>query len=338
VSSASSGNGGSGGGIHSDGALTLTGSIITSSTTGSAGSGTGHGHRGYGGGVYNGGEYTGSTATVRSSALTSNTAASGGGIWNALSDTLTVTGSTFSSNSTDTYGGGLYNEGTATVGNTTFSGNSTRFGGGIFNAPTTGISLTLRNITVANNTTTAGGGGLYQFSGSLDIANSLLTGNSAPFAPDYNYEGGTRTDSGNNFVDSSAGQTWIAAGDISGNTATVLAPLADNGGTTALPDGTHPKTYALLTSCTPATHCPIDNGNTTICAASPVSRVDERGLSRLLLGKCDIGAFEVQPPPPNPLPQPAPSGGGSGAPGALPSARPPGAVGGAPNPLPPPRP
>jgi hypothetical protein len=273
---------------------------------------------------------------VRSSALTSNAAESGGGIWNALSDILTVTGSTFAANSTDTYGGGLYNEGTATVSNATFSSNSTRFGGGIFNAPAVGISLTLRNITVASNTAAVAGGGLYQFNGTLDIANSLLTGNAPITGGDYAAEGGTRTDSGNNFVASSAGQTWTASGDISGNTATVLGPLADNGGTTALPDGTHPQTRALLISCTPANLCPIDNGNAAICAASPVSHTDERGLLRPPPGQCDIGAFEVQP---NALPPSQPLGGGGGAPSPLPNTRPSGTTGGvAPNPLPSPRP
>lgn len=222
---------------------------------------------------------------------------SGGGIYNANS--LTVTGSTISSN-------------------TTFSGNGASFGGGIINGPPTGQALTLRNVTLAGNTTDSNGGGLYQYGGALDIGNSLLTGNTAPSGTDYFYFGGTRTDAGHNFVPSSVGQSWTAPGDIYGNTATVVAPLADNGGTTALPDGTHPKTHALLTSCTPANRCLINNGDAVLCAASPVNKVDERGSPRASPGGCDIGAFEVQP---NALPAPRPTVPPAGQPAPAPLPR-----------------
>jgi hypothetical protein len=333
------GTGGDGGGIYTSGDLVVTmGTVIVSSTTGTGGTGAPVGHRGYGGGIF----ALGGTAALQGSVLDSNAAGFGGGIWNASGDTFRSTGSTFSANTDDAgaSGGGLYNEGTATIANATFSGNSAKYGGGIFNAPVAGISLTLRNITVASNTAGVAGGGLYQYNGTLDIGNSLLGGNTAASGADYIYLGGARTDAGHNFVGASLGQSWTAAGDIDGNTATVVAPLADNGGTTALPDGTHPKTHALLPGCAPGNRCPIDNGDSALCAASPVSNVDERGVARPQPpGRCDIGAFEAPPPPPpNPLPPPQPPGGGSGAPNPLPSARPPGAVVGAPNPLPPTRP
>jgi hypothetical protein len=137
---------------------------------------------------------------------------------------------------------------------------------------------------------------------------------------------------------SSTGQSWTAPGDISGTglPIQIVRPLADNGGLIALPDGSHPKTVALVTTCSPADKCPIDNGDSAICAASPVSHVDERGFLRPPPGMCDIGAFEVQP---NALPPSQPSGGGSGAPNPLPGARPPSSPAGiAPNPIPAPRP
>ena len=46
---------------------------------------------------------------------------------------MTVSNSTFSGNSADYCGGGIYNGGTLTVSNSTFSGNSADDGGGICN-------------------------------------------------------------------------------------------------------------------------------------------------------------------------------------------------------------
>ena len=191
----------------------------------------------------------------------------------------------------------------------------------------------MRNITVAGNTANGNGGGLDQYSATVDIANSLLTGNTGPWRGLLLL----RRDAhrrGNNFVAVSAGQTWTAAGDISGNTATVVGPLADNGGATVLPDGTHPKTRALLTACTPANLCPIGNGNTAHVRRQPGRPWTSGACRARAPGRCDIGAFEVPPPPPNPLPPSQQPGGGGGAPDPRPNPRPSGTTGGAPDPLP----
>ncbi len=78
-----------GGGIDNEGTLTVTGSTIESNTANSSG--------GYGGGIYNGDD---NSATLISTAVEMNTAAvKGGGIFNSGDCPLTVTDSTFSSNS-----------------------------------------------------------------------------------------------------------------------------------------------------------------------------------------------------------------------------------------------
>jgi len=78
----------------------------------------------------------------------------------------------------------------------------------------------------------------------------------------------------------------------------LLSPLADNGGTTPLPDGSHVKTQAI-TSTSPAFHA----GDPTTCTApfpTGANSQDERGPTfPRSTTACSIGAFEPQglPPP-----------------------------------------
>src|SRR5205814_2005 len=58
-----------------------------------------------------------------------------------------------------------------------------------------------------------------------------------------------------------------------------LGPLADNGGPTL--------THALLLGS-----AAIDAGDDAVCAADPVSGVDQRGVIRPQGAHCDIGAYE----------------------------------------------
>jgi len=59
----------------------------------------------------------------------------------------------------------------------------------------------------------------------------------------------------------------------------MLGELTDNGGPT--------QTLALLPGS-----AAIDSGNDTICAASPINNLDQRGYMRPVGDHCDIGAFE----------------------------------------------
>ena len=78
---------------------------------------------GGGGGIY---AFTNSTLTLNGSTLRDNQALGffgGGGLYNAITATLTLTGVTFSGNEA-AYGGGLMNDGTATLTSVIFSDNA----------------------------------------------------------------------------------------------------------------------------------------------------------------------------------------------------------------------
>jgi chitodextrinase len=95
--------------------------------------------------------------------------------------TLSVSGSTFSGNSSPatsgTSGGAINSSGTLTVTTSTFTGNTAQEGGGIFNQKT----ATITNSTFSNNTATIyGGGALLNAAGTETLAGDTFTGNSGP--------------------------------------------------------------------------------------------------------------------------------------------------------------
>lgn len=118
-----------------------------------------------GGGVQNSG-----TLTVTNSTFFTNTASTGGGILN--NGTLIVTTSTFSGNGYSQSGGGIFNNASLTVANSTFSGNSAYSGAGITNY-TSGIA----NIT--NSTFSSNSGSGIDNENALTVSNSTFAGNSA---------------------------------------------------------------------------------------------------------------------------------------------------------------
>jgi CSLREA domain-containing protein len=126
-----------------------------------------------GGAVYNEDQMsiTGSTFTGNSSSH------NGGGIANF--GTLTVTNSTLSGNSASSLGGGAANSGNLTITNTEISGNSAFTGGGGVLNDNDGI-LTVVSSTISNNSADSGGGIINLSStGTVDISSSTLSGNSA---------------------------------------------------------------------------------------------------------------------------------------------------------------
>jgi CSLREA domain-containing protein len=156
ISSTISGNSvtpsGDGGGIYNDATLTITDSTVSGNTVGT----------GDGGGLYNF-----DTATVTNCTFNGNTAGDGGGLWNF--NVLTITNSTISGNTANFDGGGLLDDGPATVISTTIANNSGASGsGGGINA---GVPTSLKNTIVANNTggncsgAPANGGTNLQFPG-----------------------------------------------------------------------------------------------------------------------------------------------------------------------------
>src|SRR5262249_15464629 len=188
-------------------------------------------------------------------------------------------------------GGGLTNAlGTVTLLNSTVSGNtSSSGGGGLFNAST----LRLLNSTLSGNTTASLGGGVRNSGGGLvALKNTIVAHNTASTGGDCN---GAITSQGHN-LDSDGSCSFGGAGDLSAMDPK-LGPLQNNGGPT--------QTQALLAG-SPA----IDAGDSVGCPPT-----DQRWVARPQDGKgtgtavCDIGAYEVAfVPPPNPLTISPPSG------------------------------
>jgi hypothetical protein len=130
----------------------------------------------YGGGIFN----DGGALTVSNSTFTNNTATMwGGAILNY--GTITVTGSTFAGNSAE-FGGGIINYvGTTTISDSTFTNNSaTGYGGGLFDNDQT----TVNSSTFSGNSAGGDGGGIEWGGGASTMANSIVSGNSAPSDPD----------------------------------------------------------------------------------------------------------------------------------------------------------
>jgi predicted outer membrane repeat protein len=300
---------GDGGGIYNDHS-TLT---VSNCTIG------GNGALGFAGGIYN----DGATLTITNSTLSGNSAIlDGGAIYSAGtegSETLTITNSTLSGNSAGGSGGGIasYALGfsamaTLTINNSTLNGNSASAGGGISSTADGNGSTTLaiNNSTLSGNSASGYGGGIVnvgvQASATLTINNSTLSGNSASGAGGiYNADNngaatltiansilktgasgenivssfGTVISNGYNLSNDNGGGFLTATGDQI-NTDPLLGPLQDNGGPTF--------THELLTG-SPA----IDAGDPSF---TPPPDYDQRGpgFPRVVNGRIDIGAYEVQ--------------------------------------------
>jgi predicted outer membrane repeat protein len=259
-----------GGSIYSNGWLTVTNSTF------SGNSATGVG----GGGITNTGPLT-----VINSTFSGNSATGvGGGIYSNGSGTLTVTNSTFSGNSaSDGDGGGIasggyggYTMGMLTVTNSTFSGNSASQGGGIWSYGT----LTVTNSTFSGNNAGASGGGIFNSLGTVTLTNTIVANST------YGNCAGSTTDGGHNLDSGTTCGFSSATGSLS-NTNPLLDPsgLATNDGPT--------QTIALQAG-SPA----IDAGSEVVCAASPVNNLDQRDYVRPGTGatNCSIGAYEYNSP------------------------------------------
>jgi CSLREA domain-containing protein len=229
-----------------------------------------------GGGLNNNGP-----SALTNSIVRNNTAGSGGGIFNNGAGSLTLAQSAIVANTANsTVGGGIDNEGPATITNTTISGNSasqiTRGkGGGIYN---NGM-LTLLNVTIAFNQAPAGGPAVDN-DATFNMTNTILTSSDA--AASGNCIGTAAITSGGHNLEFGDSCGLHAAGDQV-NANPNLGPLQINDSFT--------PTHALL-SGSPA----IDAGDSrpSVCPAT-----DQRGYFRPQDGNedgvsaCDIGAFEV---------------------------------------------
>lgn len=309
-----------GGGIDTQGNLTLTNCVVTNNTVTSSGIVCG-------GGIIASGTLalvntTVSNNTITSAGTTNGVDISGPAIYQAAG-ALTITNSTISGN-LGVLGGttnGVSGQsdaaisvsgGNVTVRNTTISGNTAATGANILSsgaldlldpAGTTSVTnstlndnrggtlnggiytqgtLTLASTTIARNHADTFGG-LYVFGGSTTLTDTLIADNTGSRTDGY---GNISSASANNRIGDGGGFSGIingSNGNQIGTTGNPINPRLDPNG--LQPNGSiGPKTIALSPN-SPAIEadgaCP--NG----------VRADERGQPRV--GNCDIGAYEYQP-------------------------------------------
>jgi hypothetical protein len=257
-----------GAGMNNEGAAQVTHSTVSGNTA-----------RVQGGAMSNRG-----AMTIISSTLQLNSAGYiGGGIMSG--SRLTVANSTLSGNMVETsevqpwYGGGgffFFADARVHLTNSTLSGNSAVAGGGILAFVNEAITMT--NVTVFANEAQSQAGGIHvtAISTTVNIANSIIAGNSGG-----DCSGAAILSSGHNIAgDSSC--NLAGSGDLN-ETDPHLSKLGDHGG----PTFTH-----LPLPGSPA----IDVGDDSLCPAT-----DQRGYARPDDGDddgvavCDIGSVEKSP-------------------------------------------
>jgi predicted outer membrane repeat protein len=234
------------------------------------------------------------TLKISNSTFSSNTAVSGGAMSN--DGMLTMSNSTLSSNSASSTGGGIFNvSGTLTVSNSTFVSNSASKGGGIDNAGTLSIdSSTFSSNSAAN----IGGGGIFnEAAGNLTMVTSTLNHNLAPSGGGiYNSLGtvtmgdtiiaGNFASPGPDVYGTVTSNGYNLIGDPSGGSGFVATDLLDQNPLlgSLQNNGGPTQTMALLPG-SPA----IDAGSNALLGKITT---DQRGLPGIVNGTVDIGAFE----------------------------------------------
>ena len=301
------------GGIRTSGDLTLTDSIVSgNSATGIGGDAVGGGLSAFRGQV------TVTDSMISGNSATSDLRAKGGGIFTF--GNVTVSNSTISGNSAvgdQASGGGIRASGDVRVTSSTISGNAASgvesgWGGGIYTDGSFRPDLTVSSSTISGNSATGdesgGGGGIYG-GGQVTVANSTTSGNSATGGSLF---GGLRHGGG--------GGIWVNDRPLTIENSIVASNSTDDGTFTDLNPGTGPLTvrYSLIgTAASPIDPLlgPLqDNGGPTFTHAllpgspainagdsafAPPPDFDQRGdpFDRVVDGRIDMGAFEVQLPP-----------------------------------------
>jgi uncharacterized repeat protein (TIGR01451 family) len=287
-----------GGGIawNSSGTLTITNSLFSGNT--SADATPGHG----GGAIATAGA---GRATVTGCEITSNTAAAdGAGLLDSGKVVLDLLSSTLDGNLAGGYGGGVSLEsvGGSALSDVTLSGNTAGTGGGLSN--TGAATAYLTDDTIAFNFATTAGG-VFSAATALEFYNTIVAKNSAGAGGDPDVDNNTSAadllDRGKNFIGDDTGAadsfppgTDNAHGSFAGTAGApldpLLDPLADNGGTAVLPDGSHPLTHQ--NEANSGNNGVRDRGPTLVRGGGGAT--DERGFPRLIDRAEDTGAFEFQ--------------------------------------------
>jgi CSLREA domain-containing protein len=245
------------------------------------------------------------------------TPVNGVAVYNNNGGLMEISDSTISGANSNTSGGAIWNYfSTLNIHETLIHSNKAYVGAGLFQSGESSTT-TMKNVTVSDNTATGAGGGLWVEGGTVDIVNSTITnnhtpgdsggiavnnasprvtlknsivaGNTAGSSNSNDCSGKSRevsppnlVSNGNNLFGDNTGCTSSVASDIppTSDITSVIAPLADNGGSTL--------THALQVD-SPA----IDAGGAT---ATPLL-IDQRGFIRPIGSQVDIGAFEANSHP-----------------------------------------
>ena len=227
------------------------------------------------------------TLIIERSVISSSAANGGGAIFVGGASELQVVDSALIDNEANFSGSAILTGGNVdvTIVNTTVSGNTSLSNAGALLVQTAGTesgTMTLRNVTVADNT----GIGLQTFASgtstaTLSVGNTILADNSGSNL----LTGGSGTAVFNSLGSNLFDDFSVTAADASDqlNVDPLLAPLANNGGPT--------PTHALMTGS-----LAINKGNNAFAVnanGNPLT-TDQRGVGfdRIFSGTVDIGAFE----------------------------------------------
>lgn len=290
-----------GGGIFSAGGLNADGLALIENTASA------------GGGLYNNvGGATGLPVSISRSLIDGNISTGfGGGVYNR--DPLFVTGTSISNNTAAQNGGGVFNV-FLTVGNaafsatsSTFTGNTATAGGGVSNQSGT---VTLTNSTVSRNTVSAVGGGIRtNSSGTVETVNSTIAFNHSNAVTGGVDNGAATVRARNTIISNNTVGTRFSPSDFTGTLESQGYNLL---GTTTGTQITGVTTGNILDQAAQLDPVLRSNGGSTmthrllggpaIDGADPanVLAADQRGVSRPLDGnadnvaRADIGAFEVK--------------------------------------------
>ncbi|MCM2264661.1 MAG: DUF4214 domain-containing protein [Desulfuromonadales bacterium] len=166
-----------GGGILNGGQMTLNNVSVSGNSAVIYG---GTQNTGYGGGIYNN---TGASLTISNSTFTNNTAQrNGAGIFSNAEAHLAIHGtSSFSGNASLAYGGAISNSGELSVADTIFDQNTADDGGAIANLTGGEMFVTYATFTGnrADGSNPGGGGAIFNYQASATVSASDLIGNIA---------------------------------------------------------------------------------------------------------------------------------------------------------------
>ncbi len=150
--------------------------------------------------VEGGGLYTRTEITLQDVAVTGNEAESGGGI--SCERGLTLIDATVTGNTASQEGGGIFATGDLDARDVLVSDNTAQMGGGMLLQQ---IGGTFSGVEITGNTGGVNGGGLYLYRCTLDLGDTRIAENEAPYGAGVDLDGGTITATGVSIAGNVAG-------------------------------------------------------------------------------------------------------------------------------------